>query len=154
MICEKSIKRFCKDDISLIENYDKAIADKTKTWDCHHRRETIFSKSDLIEINEYYDRPACELIFLAHSEHMSLHMKMRMKGKPSNRRGKPLSNETKQKLRNKLLGRHLSEETKKKISAIKQGNTVSKGLYWYNNGKINTRSKKCPEGFVPGRINL
>jgi hypothetical protein len=29
MINEISAKRFCKDDISLIENYDKAIADKT-----------------------------------------------------------------------------------------------------------------------------
>ena len=73
MINEKRAKSYCKEDISLIENYDKAIADKRWVWHCHHRRETIFSKSDLIEIGEYYNRPACELIFLTKSEHMRLH---------------------------------------------------------------------------------
>jgi len=29
MINEYCIKQYCKDDISLIENYDKAIVDKT-----------------------------------------------------------------------------------------------------------------------------
>ena len=50
MISENHTKAFCKDDISLIENYDKAIADKTQVWHCHHRRETIFSKSDLMKM--------------------------------------------------------------------------------------------------------
>ena len=58
MINERNVKMYCKDDISLIENYDKAIADITKIWHCHHRRETIYSKKDLIEIGEYYNRPA------------------------------------------------------------------------------------------------
>lgn len=31
MISEKNAKRFCRDDISLIENYDKAVADKKQT---------------------------------------------------------------------------------------------------------------------------
>ena len=73
MINLKNVKKFCKDDFSLIENYDKAIADKTQTWQCHHRRETIFSRKDLIEIGEYYNRPACELIFLTPTEHHKLH---------------------------------------------------------------------------------
>jgi hypothetical protein len=30
---------FCKDDISLIENYEKAANDP-EIWDCHHRKET------------------------------------------------------------------------------------------------------------------
>ena len=38
MINEKRAKSYCKDDISLIENYDKAIADNTQVWHCHHRR--------------------------------------------------------------------------------------------------------------------
>lgn len=28
MICEKSIRQYCCEDLSKIENYDKAIADK------------------------------------------------------------------------------------------------------------------------------
>ena len=39
MICIKTAKKFCKDDISKIENYDKAIADTTQTYECHHRLE-------------------------------------------------------------------------------------------------------------------
>ena len=51
MICKKTIKNFCCDDPSLIENYDKAINDTTQTWDCHHRGEVLpcgrFSRDDL-----------------------------------------------------------------------------------------------------------
>ena len=32
-------KKYCKEDISKIKNYDKAIADTTKTWHCHHSEE-------------------------------------------------------------------------------------------------------------------
>ena len=73
MISENHAKTFCREDLSLIENYDKAIADTTQVWHCHHRRESIYSKNDLIEINEYYNRPACELIFLTPFEHIRLH---------------------------------------------------------------------------------
>lgn len=31
---------------NLIENYDKAIADKTQTWICHHRLETYTSDGE------------------------------------------------------------------------------------------------------------
>lgn len=70
-------KSYCKEDISLIENYDKAINDKEHTWDCHHRLEIgegyINSPKDLKLMNLYYNRPANELIFLTASEHQSLH---------------------------------------------------------------------------------
>ena len=39
MISERQAKRFCKDELFKIENYDKAIADTTHTWDLHHRLE-------------------------------------------------------------------------------------------------------------------
>ena len=39
MINEYIAKRFCKEDLTKIENYDKAIADTTHTWHCHHRTE-------------------------------------------------------------------------------------------------------------------
>ena len=79
MISEKYAKKFCCEDPSLIENYDKAIADTTQTWDCHHRGEILpcgrFSRDDLKKFGLYYNRPASELIFLTHSEHRQLHNK-------------------------------------------------------------------------------
>ena len=117
MIDKKRAIKYCKNDISLIENYDKAIADKTQVWHCHHRRETIYSRSGLIEIGEYYNRPACELIFLTKSEHMRLH-----------NLGKHLSEETRQKMseankgeNNSMFGKHLSEETRQKLSEARKG---------------------------------
>ena len=117
MISKRSAKAYCRDDISLIENYDKAIADKSQVWHCHHRRETIYSRSGLIEIGEYYNRPACELIFLTKSEHMRLH-----------HLGKNVSAETRQKLsekkngeNNPMFGKHHSAEARKKMSESKKG---------------------------------
>ena len=34
----EGVKKFCNEDISLIENYNKAISDSNQTWDCHHRK--------------------------------------------------------------------------------------------------------------------
>lgn len=81
MICELTANAFCKDDISKIENYDKAIADTTQTWECHHRLELTLegefahSKEELNLLGMYYHRPYFELIFLTHSEHTRLHHK-------------------------------------------------------------------------------
>ena len=71
----EGINKYCKEDISLIENYDKAISDTSEIWDCHHRLETELNVSakQLIKMNLYYDRPASELIFLTHAEHTKLH---------------------------------------------------------------------------------
>ena len=78
MICEKTVKQFCSEDISLIENYQEAINDTTQTWHCHHRLEIELNKSEneLNNMNLYYNRPASELIFLRKSDHMSLHQKI------------------------------------------------------------------------------
>ena len=75
MINEKQAKKFCKEDISKIKNYDLAITDKTQTWHCHHMTETWWhcSKKELIENECYYNRKACELIFLTPAEHIRLH---------------------------------------------------------------------------------
>ena len=83
MINEIKAKRYCSDDISLIENYHQAIADKEKMWDIHHRREcdsegrTLFTGKQLIEMNLYYKRPAAELIFVTRSMHWKMHREMR-----------------------------------------------------------------------------
>ena len=118
---------YCKDDdISKIENYDKAIADSSQTWICHHRDEVRIlpsgikvyrSKSELIENGRYYHCPANELIFLTHEEHNKLHYS-----------GKSHSKEHNKAISEGLKGHKCSEICKKKMSE-------SRRLYWQN--------KKC-----------
>ena len=131
MINEYYAKLFCKEDISKIKNYDKAIADTTQTWHCHHMTETWWhcSKKELIENECYYHRKACELIFLTPEEHKRLHMKgvtrseetrrklsEAKKGRTSNRKGVTLSADTRKKMSESHKGHTLSEETRRKIS--------------------------------------
>lgn len=166
MISE-GVKKYCKDDISLIENYAQAISDQNQMWDCHHRKELIISRKQLIKIGEYFNRPASELIFLSHKEHNSLHASLKFKGcklteetkrkmsiahqgKTPWNKGVPHLEEHKQKISEALKGKKLSEDHKQKLSeAMKYKN---KGLHWFNNGIIAVRAKSCPEGFVKGRL--
>ena len=153
-------KRFCKEPEN-IENYEKALADNFVGWCCHHRLETHNSDGErrLVDITPaelkalgmYYNRPAPELIFLTISEHRSLH---------NSGSGNPMRNEdTRNKMSETKKGHILSEETKKKLSEMKKGNkyalgnTNTKGMRWFNNGKINKVCYECPEGFTPGRLN-
>lgn len=39
MISIQGAKQKCKDNISLIENYEQAVNDKSQMWVCHHRLE-------------------------------------------------------------------------------------------------------------------
>lgn len=70
---------YCKDDVSLIENYQRAINDKTQTWICHHKLGISLNLSidELMEKNLYLNRPASELIFVTRKMHMSIHSKGR-----------------------------------------------------------------------------
>ena len=158
---------YCK-NYQDIENYDKALADNFKGWQCHHRLETHtsdgerravdFTVDELIALGMYLYRPASELIFLKHSEHASLHQK-----------GKHFSEETKKKMseakkENKYnLGKKHYEESKRKMSEAKKGKKFSEehkkklseasiGKHWYNNGKENRFCFECPDGFVPGML--
>lgn len=36
---QRKLAYYCSGDITEIENYTEAIADKTQTWECHHRKE-------------------------------------------------------------------------------------------------------------------
>lgn len=177
-----TVRSFCKEDISHIENYDKAIADNTQTWDCHHRLEiqgdNILSVQELKSQGLYYKRPACELILLTHSEHAILHNQNRKadwKNKISAAtKGKTVSKETcelisiktkiamarpevKQKLSLAAKGRVLTAEQKNKISAALKGKHLgippkNKGLKCFTNGIINVYAKECPSGFIKGTI--
>ena len=166
-------KTYCKDDISLIENYGKAISDSNKMWDCHHRREMTTPKKELLELGEYFNRPASELIFLTKSEHRALHASLKFKGCKlteetkkkisDSHKGKIFTKETKRKMSEAHKGKIFTKETKRKISETLKGTQVPeetrrkmseyrKSGHWFNNGIKNVFAKSCPEGFVRGRL--
>lgn len=155
MINTRYAYKFCKDDITKIENYEKAIADNTQTWHLHHRLEThkykdrnrkewikrdeSISKKELQTFGLYYNRPAEELIFMTQFEHTSLHMKNKYISEETRRKiseankGKKYSEETKQKLSAARKGLKLSEETKRKMSESHKGKTTwNKGKHYKN----------------------
>ena len=129
MINIKNVKKFCNEDISLIENYNLAINDYEQTWDCHHRKEIDegLSRKQLKELGLYYGRPADELILLTHSEHSKLHYQ----GEKNPMYGKHLSEDVKQKIskamQGKNKGKHLSEEAKQHMSEAQKGE--KNGMY-------------------------
>lgn len=127
---------------SKIENYDKAIADTTQVWVCHHRLETHTSDGErrlvdltpleLEALDMYYHRPPEELIFLTREDHQSLHGRDRNQKASNANKGKHHSEETKQKISNANKGRTspkkgkpLSNETKCKLSIAKKGKLLS-----------------------------
>ena len=126
MISENNARMYCCEDISNIENYELAVSDKENMWDCHHRIETIMNcgVKELKTQGCYYNRPAHDLIFLTHEEHVSLHSK-------GNKRnlGKKRSAETRRKKsdsmkgdKNQFFGKHHSLESRQKMSVAKKGN--------------------------------
>ena len=115
MINEKQARKYCKEDISKIKNYDLAIADTTQVWHCHHMTETWWNctAKDLIENECYYNRKACELIFLTKAEHNRLHNK-----------GVHLTEEHRRKISKSLKGGHVhTAESKRNISEAHKGKT-------------------------------
>ena len=140
MINEYYAKKYCKEDISLIENYEQAVNDNNQMWVCHHKEEikvlpsgmtVIHSYKELKEKGLYYGRPANELIFLTKKEHQRLHFlncseetrrkfSEAHKGKPSWNKGKSSWNKGKSSW-NK--GKSLSEEHRRKISESQKGRT-------------------------------
>lgn len=128
MIKIQNVKAYCCEDISLIENYDKAIADITQSWDCHHRGEILpcgrYEAKDLKKCGLYWKRPASELIFLSHKDHAGLHWKGTIRGTFSEEHKQHISEATKkamyrpevrEKYLNGMKNRLLSDEDKKAI---------------------------------------
>ena len=126
MISKFHAHKFCKDDLSNIENYEKAISDTTRIWDLHHRDEIRVlpsgmianrSRQELIENGRYFNCPANELIFLTHSEHQILHKKsVKISSDVSDvKKGKHLTAETRQKISEARKGKTLSEEQRKQL---------------------------------------
>ena len=170
-------KQYCK-DYENIENYEAAKKDNFKGWDCHHRLETHTSDgerrlvditvAELQALDMYYNRPAEELIFLRKGEHTSLRkvsdstrkkLSELKQGENHPMYGKHHSEESKNKIskaakgeNNPMYGKKHSDAAKKKMSEKAKGNIKTKGMHWYNNGKINIMSKDCPDGFVAGML--
>lgn len=149
MICIGKVKTYCSEDINLIENYKQAINDKEKTWDCHHRLETDENKSkqQLIDEGRYYNRPACELIFLTQHEHLSMHNTGKKLSEEAIKKlkevntGRKVSEETRQKMSNSAKCRKASEETKQKMSeSLKEYYKTHDG--YYKNKKLPEETKK------------
>ena len=110
--------------------------------------DNIFSISDLIDMDLYYNRPASELIFLSRKEHTSLHSS-NVKKETNDKRKKSLalfkennpdfykkSDDFKQKMSeikleywkthsSYLKGKHLSDETKTKLREANIGKKAS-----------------------------
>ena len=120
MINEKQAKKYCRDDISKIENYDKAIADTTQTWVCHQKSEAkkgrTLSESHRRKISEalkgenhpmygkhHSDETRRKMAEAKkgkkHTEEWRRKISEALKGKPSPRKGVTLSEETRQKMR-------------------------------------------------------
>ena len=173
MINEKLARKYCKEELSKIKNYDKAMADTTQTWHCHHMTETWWncSAKDLIENECYYHRKACELIFLTPSEHTSLHTKGKIQTEETRRKKseslkgkkkKPFSEEHRRKISeakkckpSPFKGKKMSYESRRKLSESHKGHPPTKGslgMHWYNNGIVNNLAYECPNGFVKGRL--
>ena len=167
MIDIKRAKRYCSEDISLIENYQEAIS-SSEIYHLHHKLEIELNKSsqELIELGLYWNRPANELIFMKQFDHKSLHSsnlreetrKRRsesLRGENNPFYGKTLSNEHKKKISETLKGKILSEETRKKIIEACKGN--NRGRIWINNSVVNKfihpeeLDKYLSLGFVRGR---
>lgn len=99
----------------LIENYDKAIADKTCIWKCHHKKEEFYTRPELIDLDMYYNVPPEDLVFVKDEK---MHQEYPHKGQvvkytegvrrklSEARKGKPSWNK----------GKHFSEEAKRKLS--------------------------------------
>ena len=112
---EPNCRCYCRHP-ELIENYDKAIADNTQTWDCHHRREELYSYAELVERGEYFDVPPEDLIFLTESEHHKIDSKCKRVGEAH--KGKKLSEEHKRKLGEVRKNR---KDLSKKVLCVETG---------------------------------
>lgn len=130
---------YCRNP-ELIENYDLAIADKTQTWEVHHRLESCFTQKFLNEMGLYYDVEPEALIFLTRAEHRKIdsankRLSEAMKGIKfseehkrkisSAKQGKPSWNKG---LKNVYHRKPFSEEHKRKIREANKGN--HKGMHW------------------------
>lgn len=105
-------------EIEKVENYKKALYDKTQTWILHHRYEIEYNLSaqDLKNLNLYYNRPAEELIFLTKKDHYKLHF------------SKEQTAEHRKRISDAKKGKTFTDEHKRKLSEAHK----KKRRHWYH----------------------
>ena len=123
MISLKKVKKFCK-DYTQINNYEEAVNDKTKMWDCHHILGEIISTEQLLDNDFYYDVPPCMLKFVTRSEHNSIHKS----GNKNGFYGKKHSDETRARMSSSHKGHDVTDETRRKISEAAKISWAAKRL--------------------------
>jgi len=77
-------------------------------------------------------------------------------------RGQKRTEEQKQYIKEKTILAMQRKEVKEKLGSGNRGKqtwnkglkATTKNLYWFNNGIKNIRREICPEGFLPGRVNI
>lgn len=133
-----NVRKFCSEDISLIENYNEAVS-SPEHYICHHRLGITLNKSaeQLNELGLYYNRPASELIFLTISEHRTVHNYIKdNNGEKNGMFGKHHTDEAKEKQRQKRIEyfqnsanrEHMSEIAKNREYTQERRNNISKAL--------------------------
>lgn len=140
MISELNAISYCCEDIKNIENYEEAVSDQSVLWVCHHKKEIelMLSSEQLIRQHLYYERPACELIFMKPGDHSRLHNlnltpERIKKQKEGCRKRPPVSDERRKKQSQYMLnkyatgelvpwnkGKPMSDELKEKMIAMKR----------------------------------
>lgn len=97
-----------------IENYDLAMADKKRTWICHHKKEEFYTQLELVKLGIYYNVPPEDLVFVRDkkehyswphkgrderlTEEVRLKISKARKGQPSGWKGKHHSEESRKKM--------------------------------------------------------
>lgn len=108
-----------------------------------HVREVLLKRDP-----EIYRRVAIKNSRKKRPAEVKTQMSQSRKGRISPTKGKHLSLERRQQIREARLGSKQSSETKER-----RRQSMSK-LKWYNNGESCCRALQCPEGYVPGRLKV
>lgn len=129
MIAKRAYK-YCREDLSLVENYAEAMADQTQVWHVHHRDEIRVLPSgmvvrrsiqDLIDAGRYYQCPANELIFVTPAMHNTMHFR----GGSSPMKGKHWSPAMRKHLSRMNTGKIMTPEWHARHSAGMMGHKVT-----------------------------
>ena len=161
---------YLEGDETKIENYAEALADKSETWVCHHRRELEPDRNTIEDLKAkglYWYRPPEELIFLTNSDHMRLHSSGQnnaMYGKSSWEKCTPeqrvdRAKRYSQSMRGKNKGKHMWNDGVRTVFAFECPEGFKYGMlrkktnkHWWNNGKVQVFEAVCPEGFSKGKL--
>lgn len=140
---EPNYRCYCRHP-ELIENYEKAIADTTQTWEVHHRLERCFTQKFLKEMNLYYDVEPEALIFLTPSEHKKIDSCCKRLSEAM--KGKKHSEETKRKMSEAHSKKVLCVETSEVFESVSEAQRKT-GIFRSNISKACLDKFKTTGGY-------